>query len=145
MRYVITGGAGFLGTHLQENLHRRGVKPADIFVPKIEDFDLTQPESVERLYRKAKPDVVIHLAAQVGGIGANRENPGRYFYANLAMGLHLIEAARINKLKKFVQIGTICAYPNMTPVPFKDDDLWNGYPEVTNAPYGIAKKALLVM
>ena len=145
MRYVITGGAGFLGTHLQENLHRRGVKPADIFVPKIEDFDLTQPESVERLYRKAKPDVVIHLAAQVGGIGANRENPGRYFYANLAMGLHLIEAARINKLKKFVQIGTICAYPNLTPVPFKEDDLWNGYPEVTNAPYGIAKKALLVM
>jgi GDP-L-fucose synthase len=145
MRYVITGGAGFLGTHLQENLHRRGVKPADIFVPKIEDFDLTQSASVERLYREAKPDVVIHLAAQVGGIGANRENPGRYFYANMAMGLHLIEGARVNHLKKFVQIGTICAYPNLTPVPFREDDLWNGYPEVTNAPYGIAKKALLVM
>ena len=93
MRYVITGGAGFLGTHLQENLHRRGVKPADIFVPKIEDFDLTQSAAVDRLYREAKPDVVIHLAAQVGGIGANRENPGRYFYANMAMGLHLIEHA----------------------------------------------------
>ena len=145
MRYVITGGAGFLGSHLQANLHSRGVKPSDIFVPTIEEFDLTKPESVERLYRQTQPETVIHLAAQVGGIGANRENPGRYFYANLAMGLHLIEGARLHGLKKFVQIGTICAYPKFTPVPFKEEDLWNGYPEETNAPYGIAKKALMVM
>ncbi|MCL2646667.1 MAG: GDP-L-fucose synthase [Phycisphaerales bacterium] len=145
MRYVITGGAGFLGKHLQKRLHDAGIKPSDIFVPLIEDFDLTQKQDCERLYREAKPDVVIHLAAQVGGIGANQKNPGRYFYANMAMGLHLIEAARVNNLKKFVQIGTICAYPKFTPVPFKEDDLWNGYPEETNAPYGIAKKALMVM
>ena len=145
MRYVITGGAGFLGKHLQARLHNAGVKPDDIFVPIIEDFDLTQKPDCERLYKEARPDVVIHLAAQVGGIGANQLNPGRYFYANMAMGLHLIEEARIHNLKKFVQIGTICAYPKFTSVPFKEDDLWNGYPEETNAPYGIAKKALMVM
>lgn len=143
MRYVITGGAGFLGSFLIENLRRRGV--TDIFVPRIEDFDLTREESVARLYKEQKPDVVIHLAAEVGGIGANRANPGRFFYANMIMGVHMIEQARIHKIQKFVQIGTICAYPKFTPVPFKEEELWNGYPEETNAPYGIAKKALLVM
>ena len=145
MRYVITGGAGFLGKHLQKRFHDAGIKHSDIFVPLIEDFDLTRREDCQRLYQEAKPDVVIHLAAQVGGIGANQANPGRYFYANMAMGLHLIEAARIANLKKFVQIGTICAYPKFTPVPFRECDLWSGYPEETNAPYGIAKKALMVM
>src|ERR1035437_5803987 len=145
MRYVITGGAGFLGNHLQKRLHAAGVSPSDIFVPLIENFDLTQKADCERLYKDAKPDVSIHLAAQVGGIGANQQNPGRYFYANMAMGLHLIEAARTHGLKQFVQIGTICAYPKFTPVPFKEEELWNGYPEETHAPYGIAKKALLVM
>src|ERR1043165_2394777 len=145
MRYVITGGAGFLGKHLQKRFTDSGVKQSDLFIPHIEDFDLTQKEHCERLYKEATPDVVIHLAAQVGGIGANQKNPGRYFYANMAMGLHLIEAAREHGLKKFVQIGTICAYPKFTPVPFKEEDLWTGYSEETNTPYGIAKKALLVM
>ena len=117
----------------------------NILVPLIEDFDLTREADVVRMYREMKPDVVIHLAALVGGIGANRENPGLFFYANMAMGLHLIEHARRVGLKKFVQVGTICAYPKFTPVPFREEDLWNGYPEETNAPYGIAKKALLVM
>jgi GDP-L-fucose synthase len=144
-RIVVTGGAGFLGTHLQRELHRRGVSPENLFVPHIEDYDLTREADVVRVYEQMKPTVVIHLAAEVGGIGANRDNPGRFFYANMAMGLHLIEQARIRGIKKFVQIGTICAYPKFTPVPFKEDNLWNGYPEETNAPYGIAKKALLVM
>jgi len=109
------------------------------------DYDLTHEADADRLYTDLRPDVVVHLAAEVGGIGANRENPGRYFFANMAMGLHLIEGARKHGVKKFVQTGTICAYPNLTPVPFKESDLWNGYPEVTNAPYGIAKKSLLVM
>ena len=144
-RIVITGGAGFLGKRLQAELHKVGVSPESIFVPLIEDFDLTKEADVERMYAEMKPTVVIHLAAEVGGIGANRENPGRFFYSNMAMGLHLIEHARLVDLKKFVQVGTICAYPKFTPVPFKEEDLWNGYPEETNAPYGVAKKALLVM
>lgn len=143
MRYLVTGGAGFLGQAVCEKLRARGV--TDIVIPRSKDYDLTQQEASERLYRDVKPDVVIHLAAQVGGIGANRTNPGRYFYANMSMGLHLIEQARINKIKKFVQVGTICAYPKFTPVPFKEENLWDGYPEETNAPYGIAKKALMVM
>jgi GDP-L-fucose synthase len=116
-----------------------------ILIPLIDDYDLTREADVARLYGDMQPTVVLHLAADVGGIGANRANPGRYFFANMAMGLHLIEQARIHQLKKFVQIGTICAYPKFTPVPFREEDLWNGYPEETNAPYGIAKKALLVM
>ena len=148
-RVVVTGGAGFLGHFVQAGLKARGVAEQDIFVPLIEDYDLTEKEACERLYKNAfngeKVDLMIHLAAEVGGIGANRENPGRYFYANMAMALHLIEQARIDGFAerdaKFLQVGTICAYPNLTPVPFKEENLWNGYPEVTNAPYGIAKKA----
>ena len=142
---VITGGDGFLGRHLQTCLKARGVSPDQIRIPHIEAYDLTQEADVVRMYEQMPADIVIHLAAEVGGIGANRENPGRFFYANMAMGLHLIEQARIRGLEKFVQVGTICAYPKFTPVPFKEEDLWNGYPEETNAPYGIAKKALLVM
>ena len=144
-RIVVTGGAGFLGRHLQQEMLSRGAAPEDLLIPWIEDYDLTSEAAVIRMYQDMKPTVVIHLAAEVGGIGANRQNPGRFFYANIAMGLHLIEQARIRAIKKFVQIGTICAYPKFTPIPFKEEDLWNGYPEETNAPYGIAKKSLLVM
>ncbi|MDY7011248.1 MAG: GDP-L-fucose synthase [Planctomycetota bacterium] len=144
-RIVITGGAGFLGTFLQARLHKVGVSTENILVPLIEDYDLTSESDVRRMYADMTPTVVIHLAAEVGGIGANREKPGRFFYANMAMGLHLIEHARLTGLKKFVQVGTVCAYPKFTPVPFREEELWNGYPEETNAPYGIAKKALLVM
>lgn len=144
-RICVTGGAGFLGSFLIERLLAAGAARDNIYVPLIEDYDLTREADVVRMYDTARPDLVIHLAAQVGGIGANRDNPGRYFYANLAMGLHLIEHARQRGLGKFVQVGTICAYPKFTPVPFREEELWNGYPEETNAPYGIAKKALLVM
>jgi GDP-L-fucose synthase len=141
----ITGGTGFLGRHVQAELLRAGVRPENILLPLHQDLDLTQAAAVERMYAALKPTVVIHLAAEVGGIGANRESPGRFFYANMAMGLQLIEQARTAGVKKFVQVGTVCSYPKFTPVPFREDDLWNGYPEETNAPYGIAKKALLVM
>ena len=142
-RIVVTGGAGFLGRAVLDRLRARGCR--DIVVPRRAAFDLTREADVVRLYQETRPDVVIHLAAEVGGIGANMANPGRYFFANMAMALHLIEQARIQRLRKFVQVGTICAYPKFTPVPFREDDLWNGYPEETNAPYGVAKKAAMVM
>ncbi len=144
-RICITGGAGFLGQNIQQKLRDRGVKQENIFVPLIEDYDLTSEADVIRMYKDANPQVVIHLAAEVGGIGANREHPGRFFFANMAMGMHLIEQGRIHGLDKFVHTGTVCAYPKFTPVPFKETELWNGYPEETNAPYGVAKKALFVM
>jgi GDP-L-fucose synthase len=142
-KIVITGGAGFLGSFIIERLTRQGY--TNLVSLRKKDFDLTHEAEVDRLYRTLKPDVILHLAAEVGGIGANLDNPGRFFFANMAMGLHLIEGARKFGLKKFVQTGTICAYPNLTPVPFREAELWNGFPEVTNAPYGIAKKSLLVM
>ena len=141
-RIAVTGGGGFLGSVVVNKLRERGCQ--DIYVVRKRDYDLVKGEDVARLYADARPEVVIHLAAVVGGIGANRENPGRYFYENIMMGVQLIEGARLNGVEKFVQVGTICAYPKFTPVPFHEDDLWNGYPEETNAPYGVAKKALLV-
>ncbi len=143
MRVAVTGGAGFLGRFVVEKLRRRAC--SDIFVPRSAEFDLTTEEGTRRMYAAARPDVVIHLAAEVGGIGANRAHPGRFFFANMAMGLHLVEEGRRYGIRKFVQAGTVCAYPKLAPVPFREEDLWNGYPEETNAPYGIAKKALFVM
>lgn len=141
-RICVTGGAGFLGSHLIEILKKRGCK--NIFVPLIEDYDLTTEKDILRMYDDANPDIVIHLAAVVGGIGANMDHPGSFYYKNMIMGAQLIEIARQKKLEKFVALGTICAYPKFTSVPFKEEDLWNGYPEETNAPYGIAKKCMLV-
>jgi GDP-L-fucose synthase len=142
-RIVVTGGAGFLGRAVCAALQDRGA--TQVFVPRRRDFDLTVEADVERMYEAARPDVVIHLAAEVGGIGANMAHPGRFFFANMAMGLHLVEHARRRGIRKFVHTGTVCAYPKHCPVPFREDDLWNGYPEETNAPYGVAKKALFVM
>ena len=142
-RVVVTGGSGFLGRVVCRKLAERGCR--DLGAPAHHDYDLSTEEGVRWMYTDFQPEVVIHLAAEVGGIGANREHPGRFFYKNMAMGLHLIEQARINRVRKFVQAGTVCAYPKFTPVPFREEDLWNGYPEETNAPYGIAKKALFVM
>ena len=141
-RIVVTGGAGFLGSYVLEGLEKRGANL--VFVPKIEDYDLTQIGDIRRMYDDMRPDLVIHLAAVVGGIGANREHPGEFFYKNLMMGVQLIEEARLRGVEKFAAVGTICAYPKFAPVPFKEDDLWEGYPEETNAPYGLAKKMLLV-
>jgi GDP-L-fucose synthase len=141
-KILLTGGAGFLGSFVMEKLLARGVKKENIFVPRSNDFDLVKWKNVEKAVKGQ--DVVIHLAAKVGGIGLNREKPGELFYDNLMMGVQLMEAARQEGVEKFVAIGTICAYPKFTPVPFKEDDLWNGYPEETNAPYGLAKKMLLV-
>jgi GDP-L-fucose synthase len=138
----VTGGGGFLGKRVVARLRECGCE--NVFVVRRRDYDLVRGEDVQRLYRDVRPQIVVHLAAVVGGIGANRENPGRFFYENMIMGAQLMEAARLHEVEKFVQIGTVCAYPKFAPVPFKEEDLWNGYPEETNAPYGIAKKALLV-
>ena len=140
-RVVVTGGAGFLGSRVVERLKASG---ADVFVPRSKEYNLVDGDAVRRLFRDARPETVIHAAAVVGGIGANRENPGRFFYENLMMGAQTMEQSRLSGVKKFVAVGTICAYPKFTPVPFKEEDLWTGYPEETNAPYGLAKKMLLV-
>ncbi len=142
---MLTGGSGFLGRAVVDRLAQRGVPPHSVFIPRRRDYDLTCESDVVRAYDSFRPEVVIHLAAEVGGIGANQANPGRYFYANMAMALHLVEHARRRGVRKFVQAGTICAYPKHTPVPFPESALWDGYPEETNAPYGVAKKAALVM
>jgi GDP-L-fucose synthase len=141
-RICVTGGGGFLGSFLVEELQRRGCR--GIFVPRHEDYDLTTTSGVERMFADARPELVFHLAAVVGGIGANRHNPGRFFYDNAIMGIQLIEYARRNGVEKTIVVGTTCSYPKFTPVPFREETLWEGYPEETNAPYGIAKKALLV-
>ncbi len=138
---LITGGGGFLGSHLVERVRGEGLEP---FVARRRDYDLTSAADVERLFEAAQPELVIHLAAEVGGIGANRDNPGRYWYSNLMMGAHVLEQSRVAGVRKLVLLGTICSYPKFAPVPFREEDLWNGYPEETNAPYGVAKKALLV-
>jgi len=141
-RFLITGGTGFLGSYVVGKLKKRGCK--NIFTPRSRDYNLIDIEAIKRLYQDAKPDIVIHLAAVVGGIGANRANPGKFFYDNIMMGTQMMEQGRQFGIEKFVALGTICCYPKFTPVPFKEEDLWNGYPEETNAPYGLAKKMLLV-
>ncbi len=141
-RICVTGGAGFLGTHLINRLKKSGAK--DIFIPTYPEYDLVKSEDIARMYEEARPDVVIHLAAHVGGIGANREKPAEFFYDNLMMGVQLMHQGWQCGVEKFVAIGTICAYPKYTPIPFREEDIWNGYPEETNAPYGLAKKMLLV-
>jgi GDP-L-fucose synthase len=139
-RVLVTGGGGFLGSHLVERLEERG---DEVVVARRADYDLTRMDDTERMFDDADADLVFHLAAEVGGIGANRANPGRYWYANLMMGAHVLEQARLHETRKVVVVGTVCAYPKFAPVPFREDDLWNGYPEETNAPYGIAKKTIL--
>jgi len=141
-RFVVTGGSGFLGSHVVRRLKEKGAP--NVFVPQSAKYNLTKEDAIVRMYRDARPEIVIHLAAVVGGIGANRENPGRFFYENLVMGVQLMEQARLFDVKKFVAVGTICSYPKFTPVPFKEENLWDGYPEETNAPYGLAKKMMLV-
>ncbi|MGH7846108.1 MAG: NAD-dependent epimerase/dehydratase family protein, partial [Candidatus Binatia bacterium] len=141
-RVIVTGGAGFLGSFVVEKLRERGCR--ELIIPRSKQYDLRDRGSVIRLYEDAAPHIVIHLAAVVGGIGANRANPGRFFYDNAIMGIELMEYARQFAVEKFVAVGTVCAYPKFTPIPFREDDLWNGYPEETNAPYGLAKKMMLV-
>lgn len=140
-RVLVTGGGGFLGSRVVERLRADGMEP---FVARRRDYDLTVPGDTERLFADSRPELVFHLAAEVGGIGANRDNPGRYWYANLMMGVHVLEQSRRAGVEKLVVTGTICSYPKLAPVPFREEDLWNGYPEETNAPYGVAKKSLLV-
>jgi GDP-L-fucose synthase len=141
MKTLVTGGGGFLGSHLVERLEADG---HDVVVSRRADYDLTRWDDAERLFRDTRPDRVFHVAGEVGGIGANRGNPGRFWYANLMMGAHVLELAREQNVDKLVIVGTVCAYPKFAPVPFSEDDLWNGYPEETNAPYGVAKKSILV-
>lgn len=141
-RVVVTGGSGFLGRHLVDQL--RKFEGVETYVPRSDSYNLVEMADVRRLLDDAKPEVIIHLAAVVGGIGANQKNPGRFFYDNLMMGAQLMEQARVQNVSKFVAVGTVCAYPKFTPVPFSENDLWNGYPEETNAPYGLAKKMMLV-
>jgi GDP-L-fucose synthase len=141
-RVCVTGGAGFLGSHLVAKLKQRGAR--DIFIPHLEQYNLVDVNDICRMLDDARPDVILHLAAQVGGIGANREHPAEFFYNNLMMGVQLMHQAYLRRVEKVVALGTVCAYPKFTPVPFKEEDLWNGYPEETNAPYGLAKKMLLV-
>jgi GDP-L-fucose synthase len=141
MRTLVTGGGGFLGSYLVERLRADGIEP---FVARRSDYDLTRETDAARLFDDAQPELVLHLAAEVGGIGANRANPGRYWYANLMMGAHVLEQARLHETQKVVTLGTICEYPKFAPLPFREDELWNGYPEETNAPYGVAKKSVLV-
>jgi|TARA_B100000315_G_scaffold188798_1_gene178551 GDP-L-fucose synthase len=141
-RVTVTGGKGFLGSYILEKLEKRGCKY--IFVANLPEYNLTRLQDINRMYQEQKPDIVIHLAAVVGGIGANRENPGKFFYENAIMGIQLLHEGYLNKIEKFVALGTVCAYPKFTSVPFKEEDLWDGYPEETNAPYGLAKKMMLV-
>jgi GDP-L-fucose synthase len=141
VRTLVTGGGGFLGAHLVERLERDG---HDVIAMRSSDYDLTSMEDTARVFDEADPELVFHLAAEVGGIGANQANPGRYWFANLTMGAHVLEQARLHKTRKLVIAGTVCAYPKFAPVPFREEDLWGGYPEETNAPYGVAKKAILV-
>ena len=141
-RVCVTGGAGFLGSYVTAKLRERGAR--DVFIPRIEDYNLVKPEDIKRMLDDSRPDVILHLAAHVGGIGANREHPAEFFYDNLMMGVQLMHQSWLLGLEKFVALGTVCAYPKFTPVPFSEDDIWEGYPEETNAPYGLAKKMLLV-
>ena len=141
-KVTVTGGKGFLGSYILEKLQQRGCK--NIVVANLPEYNLTNMTDIQRMYREQKPDIVIHLAAVVGGIGANRKNPGKFFYENAIMGIQLMHEAYLNNIEKFIALGTICAYPKFTPVPFREEDLWNGYPEETNAPYGLAKKMMLV-